>query len=242
MRKVTWIYALPLALLLGQVTTAGAEEAVQADTTKAAATKDDEEWLNTVWTQVDDMVKKEDLKLQQTVTVAGVRGAEAEFGACAEKYGLTEKTFSFKGHEIERKRGLVLLSDDELTRRQVSALYLKAHMHREFPNTDLFRRVLASIWHQVSSANEVFAVGVILDNKTVMGGTGWAVELAKNFTLPLWVFDQEKKSWFTWKNGDWHKTADPVISGRRFTGSGTRLLSDDGRKAIRALFERSFGS
>ena len=38
----------------------------------------DEEWLNTVWTQVDDMVKEESLKLQKTVTVAGVRGAEAE--------------------------------------------------------------------------------------------------------------------------------------------------------------------
>ncbi|MBI2504552.1 MAG: tetratricopeptide repeat protein [Candidatus Latescibacteria bacterium] len=78
MSKFRWIYALPLALLLaGQVSTAGAEEAAQTDTAKAA-TKEDEEWLNTVWTQVDDMVKKEDLKLQQTVTVAGVRGAEAE--------------------------------------------------------------------------------------------------------------------------------------------------------------------
>ncbi len=78
MKKLYWIYALPLALLLaGQVGTASAEEAAQTDTAKAA-TKADEEWLNTVWTQVDDMVKKEDLKLQQTVTVAGVRGAEAE--------------------------------------------------------------------------------------------------------------------------------------------------------------------
>ena len=39
---------------------------------------DDDEWLNTIWTQVDDMVKEEEFKLQETVTVAGVRGAEAE--------------------------------------------------------------------------------------------------------------------------------------------------------------------
>jgi tetratricopeptide (TPR) repeat protein len=38
----------------------------------------DEDWLNTVWTQVDDMVQEEEFKLQETVTVAGVRGAEAE--------------------------------------------------------------------------------------------------------------------------------------------------------------------
>ena len=80
MRRLHALYALPMALLLaGQISTASAEpQATATDTTKALATKADEEWLNTVWTQVDDMVKKEDLKLQKTVTVAGVRGAEAE--------------------------------------------------------------------------------------------------------------------------------------------------------------------
>tara|TARA_Y100000588_G_C14007886_1_gene818609 strand:+ start:371 stop:952 length:582 start_codon:yes stop_codon:yes gene_type:complete len=47
------------------------------DTSKTTVTPDDD-WLNTIWTQVDDTVKKEELKLQETVTVAGVRGAEAE--------------------------------------------------------------------------------------------------------------------------------------------------------------------
>ena len=62
-----------------------AEESATAETgatTETAATEAagdlDEEWLNTVWTQVDDMVKQESLELQKTVTVAGVRGAEAE--------------------------------------------------------------------------------------------------------------------------------------------------------------------
>lgn len=58
-----------------------AEEIAAAATETAAESADeglDEEWLNTVWTQVDDMVKQESLELQKTVTVAGVRGAEAE--------------------------------------------------------------------------------------------------------------------------------------------------------------------
>ena len=58
-----------------------AEESTAAATETAAESADeglDEEWLNTVWTQVDDMVKQESLELQKTVTVAGVRGAEAE--------------------------------------------------------------------------------------------------------------------------------------------------------------------
>lgn len=38
----------------------------------------DDDWLNTVWTQVDDMVQEEEYELQEVVTVAGVRGAEAK--------------------------------------------------------------------------------------------------------------------------------------------------------------------
>ena len=67
---------------------AAAEEPAAAAEEPAAAAADtaatgyegavDEEWLNTIWTQVDDMVEQEGYKLQETITVAGVRGAEAE--------------------------------------------------------------------------------------------------------------------------------------------------------------------
>jgi len=79
-----WILALAL-LALAAVPVMGQES--EADNgTKASAQSQtggedeaiDEEWLNTIWTQVDDMVKTEEHKLQETVTVAGVRGAEAE--------------------------------------------------------------------------------------------------------------------------------------------------------------------
>ena len=46
----------------------------------------DEDWLNTVWTQVDDMVEEEEFKAQEIVTVAGVRGAEAEDNILAKLY------------------------------------------------------------------------------------------------------------------------------------------------------------
>lgn len=46
----------------------------------------DDDWLNTVWTQVDDMVKEEEFKSQEIVTVAGVRRAEAEDNILAKLY------------------------------------------------------------------------------------------------------------------------------------------------------------
>ena len=74
------------------------------------------------------------------------------------------------------------------------------------------------------------------------GGTGWAAELARHQGKPLHVYDQERRSWFTWNHTSrqW-QASKPVITHSRFTGTGTRSLSDDGRAAIVELFASSFG-
>jgi len=70
--KVKLFYILFAAVFT--VASVGAQDAAAP----APAAEGDDDWLNTVWTQVDDMVEEEEFKLQETVTVAGVRGAEAE--------------------------------------------------------------------------------------------------------------------------------------------------------------------
>ena len=91
MKRTKWLHLLLIAMVAGfsQATAeetksktktsakTGAKGTAAADTSKTTVAPDDD-WLNTIWTQVDDTVKKEELKLQETVTVAGVRGAEAE--------------------------------------------------------------------------------------------------------------------------------------------------------------------
>ena len=57
-----------------------------AESTDIAVDGDDDDWLNTVWTQVDDMVQEEEFQKQEIVTVAGVRGAEAEDNILAKLY------------------------------------------------------------------------------------------------------------------------------------------------------------
>jgi hypothetical protein len=178
-----------------------------------------------------------------TVLASGSAGAEEEFGACAERWGVREVNFTFGGrHEIARTRGLVELSEDELRVGAVSAAYVKAHMHRAFADSPELRRVLQAIWHQVSTASEVFSVGVVNPDKTAHGGTGWAVELARHWGKPVHLFDQDRSGWFVWNERDWSAEAPPAITHERFAGAGTRSPSGDGRAAIRALFERSFGA
>ncbi|BDG01515.1 hypothetical protein [Anaeromyxobacter oryzae] len=178
-----------------------------------------------------------------TLLASASSGAEEEFGVCAERWGVREVNFTFGGRRgIARTRGLVELSEDELRIGEVSAAYVKTHMHRAFPDSAELRRVLQAIWHQVSTAGEVFSVGAVNADKTAHGGTGWAVELARHWGRPVHLFDQERKRWLRWDERDWVDVAPPAITHERFAGAGTRSLSDDGRAAIRALFERSFGA
>jgi hypothetical protein len=178
-----------------------------------------------------------------TLLSGGADGAEKYFGETAEKWGMMELNFTFEGRAPKRARGMVRLTEEELAEGAVSPIYLEAHMHRAYPKTPFFQKVLQSIWHQVNTSQQVFVVGVILEDKTVKGGTGWAAELARVWHKPVYVFDQERRGWYTWEHKDWvAMEAPPVIKARRFSGTGTRYLSDVGRQAIDELFERSFGS
>ncbi len=90
----------------------------------------------------------------------------------------------------------------------------------------------------ITSCVAVFVIGTIMDDNSVKGGTGWAVELAKLFNRPLHVFDQPNKQWVTWQEGEWQKDS-PLIEYDTFVGSGTRYLNDAGREAIESLFNDS---
>lgn len=176
-----------------------------------------------------------------TVLSGGAKGSEAAFGEAAERWGLQEINYSYPGRETTRTRGVVELGEVELERGAVSEAYVKAQLHRSFPKTELFQRLLKTVWHQVATAGEVFIVGEILEDDTVKGGTGWGAELARHFHKRLHVFDQTKNGWFHWTGDTWAKAETPKIQRTRFTGSGTRELSESGEKAIRDLFENSFG-
>jgi hypothetical protein len=176
-----------------------------------------------------------------TLYSGGANGAEAEFGVNAERFDVEEVNFTFEEHQIARRRGVRVLTHAELKKGDVSLTYVSNLMHRTYPNTPLFRKVLQTIWYQVNSGQEIYVVGKILDDATVKGGTGWGAEFAKLCNKPLFVFDQERDGWFAWENATWVDIADPTIGVREFTGTGTRFLEENGRRAIAGLFERSFG-
>jgi len=170
----------------------------------------------------------------------GARGTEAAFGAAAERHRVDEVNFTFEGHETTRRRGLRVLTNAELRRGDVSLAYVSKLMHRKYPDTPLFRKVLQTLWHQVQNGHEIFMVGRINPDDTVTGGTGVAAEYAKILNKPLYAFDQERDAWSRWTGDGWRDESSPVIRQPYFCGAGTRFLNDKGRAAIDALFARTF--
>ena len=181
------------------------------------------------------------MKREDCILFSGAAGgAEAEFGAAAERHGIEEVNFTFDGHKDARRRGIRVLTSAELQDGDVSLAYVAKLMHRRYPETAMFKKVLQSIWHQVNKGQEIYVVGVIQPDDTVKGGTGWGAEFAKLCNKPLFVFDQDRGAWCRWTGEAWERTQDPVIAHPRFTGTGTRFLKDNGKAAIAALFARSF--
>jgi len=173
----------------------------------------------------------------------GAPGAEAAFGACAERYGVEEVNFTFDGHKIERRRGVRVLNHEELQSGDVSLAYVARLLHRRYTDSPTLRKVLQTLWYQVNNGQEIYVVGAILEDGTVRGGTGWGAEFAKLCNKPLYVFDQEKDGWFEWKEDEWVSREGanrPTVTHPHFTGTGTRMMKPNGTRAIDQLFARSF--
>ena len=175
-----------------------------------------------------------------TLFSGGAQGAENQFGKLAEYHGLSEVNYTFEGHRIERTRGVRVLTDEELTQKDVSLTYVSKLLNRKFTNAEKMRKVLQTIMWQVDASQQIFVVGTILDDGTVKGGTGWGAEFAKICNKELFVFDQAKDVWSSWEHGAWVAVDAPAITAVHFTGTGTRFLEDNGKKALEDLFSRSF--
>ncbi|MSP24081.1 MAG: hypothetical protein EXR75_02730 [Myxococcales bacterium] len=172
----------------------------------------------------------------------GAQGAEASFGACAERWGCEETHFSFEGHPFcARERGRVILGEEELTKGDFSLVYVAHRLKRPLSQIPNIKRILQTVWHQISQAEEVFVVGSLQEDGTVRGGTGWGAELARLWNKPIYVFDQEKAAWLRWDTTRWERDERPIIRRHNFAGLGTTRLSGEGKKAIEQLFARSFG-
>ena len=80
-----------------------------------------------------------------TLFSGGAGGAETAFGVCAERFGVEEVNFTFDGHNIQRGRGVRVLTHEELQAGDVSLEYVSRLMHRRYTDAPTIRRVLQTL-------------------------------------------------------------------------------------------------
>src|SRR5688500_10853734 len=114
----------------------------------------------------------------------GAHGAEAAFGACAERHGVEEVNFTFDGHPMARERGVRVLNHEELLAGDVSLEYVSRLMSRRYTEGPTIRKVLQSLWYQVNNGQEIYVIGTINEDDTVRGGTGWGAAGARPCNKP----------------------------------------------------------
>ena len=198
-----------------------------------------------------------------TLHSGGAIGADFAWGNIGASYGVSGKHYFDATDAREGKRppyGNTPITDEDRTLGERKAFYAGKTMGRLSSRAQkVADPLLIRDWNQVKNSDMIVAIAQKFDmpgdkfsNKAddervalvpqVSGGTGWAVQMAINEGIPVFIFSQEDKTWRLIDNfGVWHYAEAPVLS-MNFAGIGTRGLNADGEAAIRECYEKTVAS
>lgn len=198
-----------------------------------------------------------------TLHSGGAIGADFAWGNIGASYGVSGKHYFDATDTREGKRppyGNIPITDEERTLGERKAFHAGKQMGRLSSKArKITDPLLIRDWLQAQNSDMVVAIAQKFDipgdkfsNRVdderkalipqVSGGTGWAVQMAINEGIPVFIFSQEDKTWRLIDNfGVWHYSEAPVLS-INFAGIGTRGLNADGEAAIRECYEKTVAS
>lgn len=162
----------------------------------------------------------------------GATGADYEWDRQGEPYGVVSRHY---WHGRRTPCGNVEISHEDFEEGCRHVLYANRVLHR-YPERHI--NLLARDWCQVKYADAVFAIGNLYRG-VVKGGTGWAVQMAIDEDKPVYLFDQKRERWLTYKDGEWVVCDVPVLTSN-FAGIGSRNINESGIKAIGEVYRKTF--
>jgi hypothetical protein len=177
----------------------------------------------------------------------GAQGSDTYFGAMAHRVGHTVKHYTFPGHECYgNPRDHQSLSSKELAEADPYLHEANKTLKRQFPTRyDYVNQLLQRNWWEIKDAEAVYAIAD-LDTRqpdTVLGGTGWAVQMFVDKmghnaeTLPLWIFSPSFRIWMQYKPGGFQSCSKPPRPEGIYAGIGTRQLTQFALRAIEKLYQ-----
>lgn len=172
----------------------------------------------------------------------GAAGADAAWGILAQKAGHQVQHFSFNGARPAVTENLVILSQSELEQADSLLKTVSKSINRPFPcRKQKVSNLLRRNYFQVKDTERVYAITSVdfrsLSRTGVQGGTAWAIEMAIELNVPeIKIFDQPTEQWLEWDSGHWIACRRPQSPEGKWTGIGSRELSDRGLQEIIDIF------
>ena len=188
------------------------------------------------YTLQDEQLSKETESPNQDKYVnhsGGAVGSDSYWGAIGEKYGVVSEHYYYGN---KTPNGNHQITQEQFEEGKEHVLKANETLHRR---PDAYMNLLSRNYAQVKNADAIFAVGH-LKNGIVDGGTGWAVQMAIDDNKPVYVYDQTRKQWFSNINGQWQVFSGIPKLTKNFAGIGTRKLNQDGKDAIKQVYENTF--
>lgn len=166
------------------------------------------------------------------------KGSDTEWANIGKEYGLGKQV----DYTVESMDNPRLTQEN---REEIETAYQAAvkFLERKPLDADSYAgKLVRRDYLQAKAADSIFAISTITNNK-VNGGTGYAVTMAINMNKSVHVYDQVKKQWYTWDytTNTFKEETTPTLT-PKFAGIGTREINENGKQAIRDVYQRTINS
>lgn len=206
----------------------------------------EEDYMDEYYYDYDDediKVKISQIKSEEPMKMCnsgGAHGSDTVWHDECVKRGIPVRAFHFV-KKLEGKPNFVILDQASLDLADPYCIQANQKLKRYFPanGKPWIANLLRRNYYQIRDSEAVYAIGKIdFDKGIVHGGTGWAVQMAIDKELFVYVFDLNKNNWFAWSYVD-NKFIDIDKPGfhNTFAGIGTREITEAGIKAIQNFLD-----
>lgn len=176
----------------------------------------------------------------------GAKGADYYFAKYALKCDIQVYVHSFiEAHVYEiYKMNVIRHSESTLNEAYEACNKACRTLYRRLPNNRYCRNLILRDYFQIKDSNCVFAVAEFENETIVKGGTGWAIEMAKNNKIPVFIYSEINSRWYKFNYQKYKFVAKEKLPPNGFmqrlsfdniTGIGSRNISENGMKEIERI-------
>ena len=179
----------------------------------------------------------------------GAIGSDSAWDSIGREFGITNHVHYY--HQIKTPLGNTQISEIDYNEGRIESAKA-AKLNWGYAYSAMKDSRLIRNWSQVKHSDAIFAIGSIVNvgervfpnqpndtrlatSQCVAGGTGYAVGMAINHNKPVFVYDQNREHWYTWRRNRFVECPIPALT-EQFAGIGTREIKQCGLDAIRDVY------